>query len=410
GFEYVPIAEEVPRPISERQAKEKQARWRASPPASLAEAARRFAEQARLAIESLTYRRAVHAYLLANARSFRKYNWDLLVSDFHNPTGALVANKAGLRCLCLATALPESDRRIPPLWTDLAADNRLESLVRVFLEWQKQDALSLANRLRPDNVVWAATRRFYHITDHDLVESFAVPPLRVVESRELTFNLPTLIACPRAFDFDHPRRGNEHHVEPLVDLARQEIDFDWGALRPDRRLVYASMGTQSWLMRRPARFFQTLIDAFAGEPDAQLLLNVGAYFDPAPLRPAPNVTIVRAAPQLAVLARAALMITHGGLNSVKECIMHGVPMVVFPVELDQPGNAARVRHHGLGLSADYTKARAADVRAMCREVATNPSFSLAVRRMRNEFVRAQDSGVSAEIVEHVLSRPPPACP
>lgn len=55
-------------------------------------------------------------------------------------------------------------------------------------------------------------------------------------------------------------------------------------------------------------------------------------------------------PQLDILKYADLMITHGGLGSIKECMDANVPMLVVPInyELDQLGNAARIEANGLG--------------------------------------------------------------
>ena len=58
------------------------------------------------------------------------------------------------------------------------------------------------------------------------------------------------------------------------------------------------------------------------------------------------------APQLKLLRLARLAIVHGGFNTVKECVYFGVPMVVVPWTNDQPGNAARVVFHGLGVQLD----------------------------------------------------------
>ena len=54
------------------------------------------------------------------------------------------------------------------------------------------------------------------------------------------------------------------------------------------------------------------MEAVAGA-DYTLLLSVGFEVDPAALRPTPSNCVVRqSVPQLAVLRRATLFITHGG--------------------------------------------------------------------------------------------------
>ena len=54
------------------------------------------------------------------------------------------------------------------------------------------------------------------------------------------------------------------------------------------------------------------------------------------------------APQLTLLDRASLFITHAGMNSVLEGLSHGVPMLCIPVANDHPGAARRVERLGAG--------------------------------------------------------------
>ncbi len=65
--------------------------------------------------------------------------------------------------------------------------------------------------------------------------------------------------------------------------------------------------------------------------------------DPDALGPLPaDVLPRRFVPQPEVPARAALFVTHGGMNSVNEAMYAGVPMLVVPQGADQPMTAARV--------------------------------------------------------------------
>lgn len=57
-----------------------------------------------------------------------------------------------------------------------------------------------------------------------------------------------------------------------------------------------------------------------------------------------------------MLARAALFVTHGGMNSADEALHAGVPMLVVPQGADQPVIARRVVEPGFRTAAAALKA------------------------------------------------------
>jgi UDP:flavonoid glycosyltransferase YjiC (YdhE family) len=67
-------------------------------------------------------------------------------------------------------------------------------------------------------------------------------------------------------------------------------------------------------------------------------------------------------PQVALLERAALAVTHGGNNSVTESLLFGVPMLVLPFSTDQFTGAAAIESGNLGLVLDPNAATADQLR------------------------------------------------
>ena len=56
-----------------------------------------------------------------------------------------------------------------------------------------------------------------------------------------------------------------------------------------------------------------------------------------------------AIPQLELLPKCSVFVTHGGMNSVQESLYFGVPMVVVPQQAEQRFNGRQVVRHGAGL-------------------------------------------------------------
>src|SRR5262249_344705 len=87
-----------------------------------------------------------------------------------------------------------------------------------------------------------------------------------------------------------------------------------------------------------------------------------------------NVVVVRRAPQIELLKRAALCITHAGLNTALESLAEGVPMVAIPIGYDQPGVAARIAHHGVGEFVDIEDLTVERARGLIEQVLNNPGY------------------------------------
>jgi zeaxanthin glucosyltransferase len=159
--------------------------------------------------------------------------------------------------------------------------------------------------------------------------------------------LAVITQTPREFDFPIPNLPPQfHYAGPLHDNeGREPVPFPWEKLT-GQPLIYASLGT---LVNGLTNVYGKILQAVSEFPDMQVVLSVGKNLNPSDLGPIPsNTIVVRVAPQLELLKRAALCITHAGLNTALEALAQGVPMVAIPIGYDQPGVAARIAYHGVG--------------------------------------------------------------
>ncbi|HSQ64405.1 MAG TPA: nucleotide disphospho-sugar-binding domain-containing protein [Polyangiaceae bacterium] len=330
---------------------------------------------------------------------------DLVLADVNAPHLTLLARKLGIPLVAVTTHLPQTRAPgVAPLRSSLPFDGTLLGHLRAELGWQKFLA---SRRLGATIADWLGlcppyelTRRMaarFGVSDRELdAQTVSMPQVR---------SAPELVLCPECFDFPRPPSAARHYVAS-VDLDRHGREpLDWSCIPADKPLVYCALGTQIYRARDTAAFFPRLVQVLAQKPNWHLLLALGRHLEPAELGAVPrNVTVVRSAPQLDVLKRARLMITHGGLGTIKECILFGVPMVVIPLDVDQPGNAARVVYHGLGCAGDVRRSSTSDLLGFVATVLNEESFRAHVERMRKRFQQVESSTLGADVVDDLLAR------
>jgi hypothetical protein len=159
---------------------------------------------------------------------------------------------------------------------------------------------------------------------------------------------------------------------PLVHLELPPPDLATILDRPgpgtSRPLVYVALGT--FLCHR-ADVLAVIADALR-RAGVRAAIAVGPH-DPKVLGPRPDDWIVAPRlPQVALLARADLAITHAGNGSVQEALAHGVGQVLLPFSTDQPATAADLERVGLARAADPNTLTASELAELVTAVLSEP--------------------------------------
>ena len=218
--------------------------------------------------------------------------------------------------------------------------------------------------------------------------------------------LPELILCPKEFDFPQTADGGErHYIEPVLDLEKRDVPFAWEKLDPKKPLIYCSLGSQSHLYGWNKEFFQTAIDTMALMPDRQMVIATGLYTESDSFRNIPpNAIVVKWVPQMELLQRTSIAITHGGMNTIKSCIFFGVPIIIFPIDRETPMNAARILYHGLGVRGNIKRNSVQHFQSLIKEIDGNPLLRLRVELMGKKLRQLEASGRGVQIIESILDQ------
>jgi zeaxanthin glucosyltransferase len=212
--------------------------------------------------------------------------------------------------------------------------------------------------------------------------------------------LAVITQTPKEFDFPIPHLPPQfHYAGPFQDnQGREPVPFPWEKLTDN--LVYASMGT---LVNGLKNVYRTILEAVGEFPQMQVVLSVGRNINPGDLGPIPsNAIVVRIAPQIELLKRAALCITHAGLNTTLEALAEGVPMVAIPIGYDQPGVAARIAYHGVGEFVELGNLTVRHLSELIVKVTANPSYRDKAGWFQKVLAETRGLDVAADIIERAL--------
>lgn len=209
---------------------------------------------------------------------------------------------------------------------------------------------------------------------------------------------PVLSRFPASFDVEPAKQTMVRRFRARSS-AEQRVLPDWwhGSTDP---LVYLTLGTVTTSMTSAHGAYRTALDAVAALP-IRVLLTTGGDLPAGVLGDVPaNVHVERFVPQDEVLARARVVLCHGGSGTVIGALTAGVPMVVMPLFADQPQNAERVTQIGAGLSVAQS-ASAEALRAALMRVLDEPQFPAAAARLRDEISALPEVDDAVSVLEEI---------
>jgi MGT family glycosyltransferase len=212
-----------------------------------------------------------------------------------------------------------------------------------------------------------------------------------------------LFLYPEAADYERSRP-----LGPMWDrlgsCVRKEGAGGFEVPKGDGALVYLSLGS---LGSADVELMQRLVDLLAAG-GYRAIVSKGPQHDQIELRD--GQAGAELVPQPALLPLVDAVITHGGNNTVTECIHFGKPMVVLPLFWDQYDNAQRMDELGLGVRLPTfefedarlgeaidrllgDEARATRMKAISKDLQLNPGTERAadsIEAVRSAEPRARD--------------------
>lgn len=226
-----------------------------------------------------------------------------------------------------------------------------------------------------------------------------------------------LVIPPLCFDFPRPEKANAIYIGPLVDMSRDRLSLDGRYVNviidikslkqknKDILFIYVSLGTMSAAnLKRERKFINMLLEFCKFNKKYQIVFSVGNNYDIQNFPALPdNLHVFKSVPQLDILRYCDLMITHGGMNTLTECILNEVPIIVYPLagNWDQNGNAARVAYHGIGIKDSFRKISARNLEKNINRI--SEKYDYYKRNIMEMNARLDMEGVAQRAVKIVES-------
>lgn len=312
----------------------------------------------------------------------KKHNIDVLLVDLSVLEGATIADYLNLPYITICCVLPfYQDLSIPPISTT----------------WQY-------------NPAWWA--KFRNCAAYSVFNLAAKPVFQVISRYRQKWNLPPCKQTNDLFskkaiitrhipEFEFPRQlpSYFHFTGPFHDFVqRRPVEFPFEKLN-GKPLIYASMGT----LQNRLDYLYRIIAEVCVVIDAQLVISLGGGLEPEALPNLPGQPlVVKYAPQLKLLQKATLNITHAGLNTTLESLSYGVPMVAIPVTDDQPGVAARIAWTGAGECIPLNRLSVDRLRKAVELVLTKESYKQNALKLQKAIYNSGGVSCAVDIIEKVV--------
>jgi zeaxanthin glucosyltransferase len=317
-------------------------------------------------------------------RVLKEVGVEALLVDQVSPEGGTVAEFLDIPFVSVSSALMiNRDVSVPPFNTPWNYSPALWAQLRNRAGYWLLDRVG-----KPIREVINEYRREWNLPPHfnanDNYSKLAQLSQQPAEFEFLRQNLP------QCFHFTGPYHN---------PTTREPVSFPFEKLT-GQPLIYASMGT---IQNRLLGTFKSIAEA-CNDLDAQLVISLGGSASPESLPELPgSPLVVKYAPQLELLQKAALTITHAGMNTTLESLTNGVPMVAIPIANDQPGVAARIVWAGAGEMVELSGLSVSKLRTAIKRVLTEDSYKKNALRLQEAIRRAGGVSRAVDIVEQAVS-------
>lgn len=203
--------------------------------------------------------------------------------------------------------------------------------------------------------------------------------LWLLKSRsKVTTSVGQLVLAATPLDYPNPMNPHVKNAGPFLNpienwhTSPRQANALYTYIKKSKEagkvILYCTLGTYRGFGNslQVCRFYRLIRGLCERHPEYEVVLSITHSIQSLGLLPLPrNMRIFKWMNQTDLLPYTDLVISHGGMNTLTECVWASVPMLVYPLRFDEYGNAARIVYHGLG---DRGNMRCASVTSIHQKV------------------------------------------
>ena len=220
------------------------------------------------------------------------------------------------------------------------------------------------------------------------------PDDRVIESPYLN-----IYAYPVELDYldQRPLPPKWHQFDSFIRLNEKDFELPEKLKQKSGKLIFLSMGTVSSMS---VQLMKRLIRLIADLP-FRFIIAKGVFGDQYDLPD--NCWGENMVPQINVLPKVDLVITHGGNNTVGETFYFGKPMIVMPMFCDQFDNAQRIQEKGFGIRMNPFQCTKDQLLNAIEKLVNDQELALKMKKISERIKAEVKLGKVGHLIENLVS-------
>jgi MGT family glycosyltransferase len=293
---------------------------------------------------------------------------DLVLHDTASYPARVLAHRWGVPAISLAPHMVAWDgyeeEVAVPMWEEPKKTERGKAYYARFQAWLEENGIGL----HPDD--------------------FVARPAR------------SLVLIPKALQWSADRVDESVYTFVGACQGDRAAEGDWQRPAGAEKVVLVSLG--SAFTKQPD-FYRNCLRAFGDLPGWHLVLQIGRHVDPAELGDVPaNVEIHSWVPQLAVLRKADLFVTHAGAGGSQEGLATATPMIAVPQAVDQFGNADVLQSLGVARHLPTEEATPEALRTAALALVDDPEVARRLKDIQAQMAQEGGTPRAADLIEAEL--------